>query len=77
MADMCVASQVGLAVPSIKAALSDREFALITSVAGANVSEALRIPPPALWLEQHVLQRAGEADEAEAAGQVRLMPASL
>ena len=71
MADMRAAAQVGLAVPSIKAALSDREFALITSVAGANVSEALRIPAPALWLEQHVLQRAGEADEAEAAGQVR------
>ena len=58
-------------MPSIKAALSDREFALITSVAGANVSEALRIPASALWLEEHVSQRAGEGDEANAAGQVR------
>ena len=36
MADARAASQVGTAVPSIKAALTDREFALITSV--ANVS---------------------------------------
>ena len=65
------ASQVGLAIPSIKAALSDREFALITSVAGANVAEALRIPASALWLEEHVMQGASERDDADASGQVR------
>ncbi|KAK9834254.1 hypothetical protein WJX81_000411 [Elliptochloris bilobata] len=64
------AFEVGLAIPSIKAALSDREFALITSVAGANVSEPLRIPAAALWLEERVLQHAdadGEDADATAA----------
>jgi len=70
--------EVGLAIPSIKATLSDREYALITSVAGANVAEPLRIPRAALWLEERVLQRGGadeEADEAAGpAGQVRRPP---
>jgi hypothetical protein len=65
--------EVGLAIPSIKATLSDREYALITSVAGANVAEPLRIPRAALWLEERVLQRGGADEEADEgpAGQVR------
>ena len=59
---------MGLAIPSIKATLSDREYALITSVAGANVSEPLRIPPHALWLEERVLQHSAPGDEADSAG---------
>lgn len=36
-------SEVAISLPSIKASLSDTEYALITSVAGANFSEALHI----------------------------------
>jgi hypothetical protein len=55
--------QVAIDVPSIKATLSDREYGLITSVAGANFGEALRLPPAALWLEEHYA--AAQPDEAE------------
>jgi len=47
-------SEVAVSLPSIKASLSDVEYALITSVAGANFSEGLhlsdeaRCVPPAL-----------------------------
>lgn len=37
------ASEVAIGLPSIKASLSDTEYALITSVAGANFSEPLHI----------------------------------
>ena len=54
-------SQVAIGIPSIKATLSDREYALITSVAGANFGEPLRLPPAALWLEERYAAAQGEA----------------
>ena len=47
--------EVALALPSIKATLSDREYQLITSVAGANLAEARREPEAALWLQRRHL----------------------
>jgi len=48
--------QVAIEVPSIKATLSDREFQLITSIAGDNFKEAQQLPPSALWLERFYLR---------------------
>ena len=48
-----VIMQVAIEVPSIKATLSDREYQLITSIAGNNFSEPQRLPPAALWLERY------------------------
>jgi hypothetical protein len=48
--------QVAIEVPSIKATLSDREFQLITSIAGDNFNEPQLLPPSALWLEHFYLR---------------------
>lgn len=65
--------EVALALPSIKATLSDREYQLITSVAGENLAEGRREPVAALWLQaRHLpglapLHPAGtESDEEDA-----------
>ncbi len=55
--------QVSIEVPSIKATLSDREFDLITSIAGDNFKEEQQLPKAALWLEQHLLKTEGGDDE--------------
>lgn len=55
---------MAIGIPSIKATLSDREYALITSVAGANFGEPLRLPPAALWLEEHYAA-AAQAEDAQ------------
>ena len=55
--------QVSIEVPSIKATLSDREFDLITSIAGDNFKEEQQLPKAALWLEQHHLKAEGSDDE--------------
>ena len=47
--------EVAVDLPSMKATLSDREYQLITSVAGANLSEATRIPEAAQWLQRQHL----------------------
>lgn len=52
-------------MPSIKATLSDREFDLITSIAGDNFKEEQQVPKAALWLEQHLSKAEGSDDEAE------------
>lgn len=57
--------QVGIDIPSIKATLSDREYRFITSVAGANFGEPLRLPEAALWLEDALLEEPMEDAESE------------
>ena len=47
--------EVAVDLPSMKATLSDREYQLITSVAGANLSEATRVPEAARWLQKQHL----------------------
>ena len=56
---------MGVNIPSIKATLSDREYRLITSVAGQNFGEALRLPDAALWLEEAHRPESFEDAEAE------------
>ena len=56
---------MAIGIPSIKATLSDHEYALITSVAGANFGEPLRLPPAALWLEEHYAAAAQAEDANE------------
>lgn len=65
---------MGINIPSIKATLSDREYRLITSVAGQNFGEELRLPDAALWLEEAYRPDSFQDAEAErtASGQVRL-----
>ena len=58
--------QVGIEIPSIKAALSDREYQLITSITGDNFNESQQLPASALWLERHHLQT--EDGDSEAMG---------
>ena len=62
--------EVAIDLPSMKASLSDREYQLITSVAGANLSEATRVPEAARWLQcRHLpgtLPRDADEDEADA-----------
>ena len=41
-------------LPSIKATLSDREYALIVSMAGDNLGEEQRVPSGAVWLEDMI-----------------------
>ena len=60
--------QVGITIPSIKATVSDREYRLITSVAGQNFGEELRLPGAALWLEEAYRPESFEDAEAERAG---------
>lgn len=66
---------MGINIPSIKAILSDREYRLITSVAGQNFGEELRLPDAALWLEESYRPESFEDAEAErtASGQVCLL----
>lgn len=73
MMKMHVLLQVGITIPSIKATVSDREYRLITSVAGQNFGEELRLPDAALWLEEAYRPEAFEDAEPERAssGQVR------
>ena len=53
--------QVAIEVPSIKATLSDREYQLITSIAGDNFNEQQLVPASSQWLVQHLMPE----DEAE------------
>ena len=48
-------SEVAVSLPSIKASLSDQEYALISSVAGANFSEALQLSDEARCSLQRLL----------------------
>lgn len=57
--------QVSIEVPSIKATLSDREYDLITSIAGDNFKEEQQVPKAALWLEHHLLNGDESEDEEE------------
>ena len=57
--------QVGISIPTIKATLSDREYRLITSVAGQNFGEELRLPEAALRLEEAYRPEVFEDAEAE------------
>lgn len=50
------ALQVAVEVPSIKATLSDREYQLITSIAGDNFSEDQLLPASSQWLAQQYRQ---------------------
>ena len=65
---------MGITIPSIKATISDQEYRLITSVAGQNFGEDLRLPGAALWLEEAYKPESFEDAEAErtASGQVCL-----
>ncbi len=66
-------------MPSIKATLSDQEYRLITSVAGQNFGEELRLPEAALWLQEAYTPETFEDAEAERteSGQVRATPRSI
>lgn len=64
--------QVGIDIPSIKASLSDREYRLITSVAGDNFSEPLRLPQAAVWLEDMYTEEAMEDAESEPAASMQV-----
>ena len=44
---------VAINIPSIKAVLAEREYQFITSMAGDNFSEALKVPRAAQWLQQY------------------------
>lgn len=53
--------ELAVALPSIKASLSDQEYQLMTSVAGDNLAEPYRIPEPAIWLQRRHLPATGAA----------------
>lgn len=55
--------QVAVKIPSIKAALTDHEYQLITSIAGDNFKEEQRLPESARWLEQYFAQPPEEESE--------------
>lgn len=55
---------MSIEVPSIKATLSDREYELMTSIAGDNFSEEQQLPAGALWLERNLLKDS-ESDELD------------
>ncbi|KAK9908805.1 hypothetical protein WJX75_003140 [Coccomyxa subellipsoidea] len=59
--------QVGINIPSIKATLSDSEYRFITSVAGSNFGEPLRLPAAAQWLEDALIDEPMEDAESEPA----------
>ena len=56
---------MGIEVPSIKATLSDKEYQLITSIAGDNFNEQQRLPAAAQWLERYYQapEEEGEPDK--------------
>ncbi|KAK9819963.1 hypothetical protein WJX72_004515 [[Myrmecia] bisecta] len=66
------AMEVAIDIPSIKATVSDQEYQLITSMAGDNLAEPVKVPKSAQWLQQYY-QRA----EAEEQGQEASLDASL
>lgn len=53
--------ELAISLPSIKATLSDQEYQLMTSVAGANLAELFRIPEPVLVLQRRHLPATGAA----------------
>ena len=55
---------MGIEVPNIKATLSDKEYRLITSIAGDNFNEQQRLPAAAQWLERYY-QASGEEEEPD------------
>ena len=62
--------ELSISMPSIKATLSDHEYQLATSMASSNMSEDLRTPDSALWIEQY-LRSSGKypnAGDNQAAG---------
>ena len=65
--------QVGIDIPSIKATLSDSEYRFITSVAGSNFGEPLRLPAAAQWLEDALIDEPMEDAESHPSLQVRLV----
>ena len=44
---------VAINIPSIKTVLAESEYQFITSMAGDNFSEALKVPRTAQWLQQY------------------------
>ena len=65
--------ELSISMPSIKASLTDREYQLATSMASSNMSEELRTPDSALWMEQYLqstdkFPQAGDNQAAGAAG---------
>ena len=44
---------VAVNIPSIKMVLSDKEYQLISSMAGDNFAEPLKVPKAAQWLQQY------------------------
>lgn len=62
--------ELSISMPSIKATLSDREYQLATSMASSNMSEELRTPDSAIWIEQYLQSndRFPQADDNQAAG---------
>ena len=44
---------VAVNIPSIKTVLSDKEYQLISSMAGDNFAEPLKVPQAAQWLQQY------------------------
>ena len=72
--------EVAIELPSMKATLSDREYQLITAVAGANLSEVTRVPEAASWLQkQHLpetLPQEPEEDDSDGAPAAAISSAS-
>ena len=73
--------ELSISMPSIKATLSDREYQLATSMASSNMSEELRTPESALWIEQYLqsndrFPQAGDNQAAGAAEVEAMGPAS-
>eukprot|EP00884_Botryococcus_braunii_P010315 jgi/Botrbrau1/19285/Bobra.0073s0028.1 len=58
-------SQVRVSIPSITLAYSDKEYHFTISVTGDNFAEPVRIPEPALWLEQVYMPEPAEQTEKE------------
>lgn len=44
---------VAINIPSIKTVLAEKEYQFITSMAGDNFSEPLKVPSAAQWLQQY------------------------
>ncbi|KAK9827173.1 hypothetical protein WJX74_009221 [Apatococcus lobatus] len=62
--------ELSISMPSIKATLSDREYQLATSMASSNMSEELRTPDSAIWIDQYLQSsnKHPQADDNQAAG---------
>lgn len=46
-------TDVAIDIPSIKTVLAESEYQFITSMAGDNFSEPLKVPQAAQWLQQY------------------------